>query len=114
MKEFSITVQKNGYALLTKDPNNPNALKEKDKDDYGLLIDSKPWLYEVGMKVVDVFGQVVTITEIYKSQPITPGAMPSWIMLCDNGNQYPPRELAGILVRDDIPPYELEAFIQGL
>lgn len=114
MKEFSITVQENGYALLTKNPTNPDALTETDIDHEGKIISSKPWLYEVGMKVVDVFGQVVTITEIYKSQPITPGAMPSWIMLCDNGNQYPPRELAGILVRDDIPPYELEAFIQGL
>ena len=114
MKEYSITVQENGYALLTRNPENPNPLSETDVDKDGNPIDSKPWLYEVGMKVVDIFGLVQTIVDIVKFQPTSPGAMPAWIICCGNGNQYPPRELAGILVRYNIPPYELEAFVKGL
>ena len=115
MKEFSITVQENGYALLTKNPANPNALEETDIDHDGNTISSKPWLYEVGMKVVDIFHNVVTIKDIIKFQPTSPGSMPHWnIYVEENGNGYWANELAGILVRDDIPPYELEAFIKGL
>ena len=115
MKEFSITLQKNGYALLTRDPWNPNCTEETDVSHDGKTINSRPYLYEPGMKVVDIFGNVVTISEIYKFVPSSPGQMPEWcIYVKESENGYAPRELAGILVRDNIPPYEVEAFIQGL
>ena len=114
MKEFSINVREDGSAVLTKNAFNPNASEETDIDHEGNTISSKPWLYEVGMKVVDIFHNVVTIKDIMKFQPTSPGSMPHWnIHVEENGNGYWANELAGIFVRE-IPPYELESFIKGL
>ena len=93
---------------------NPNAREETDVDHQGKEISSKPWLYKEGMKVVDIFHNVVTIEHIMKFQPTSPGSMPHWsITVEENGNGYWANELAGIFVRE-IEPYELEAFIKGL
>ena len=114
MKEYSINIRKDGSALLTKNAFNPNAVEETDVDHEGKPISSKPYLYEVGMKVVDIFHRVVTIKHIMKFQPTSPGSMPHWnITVEENGNGYWANELAGIFVRE-IPQYELEAFIKGL
>lgn len=114
MKEFSINVRKDGSALLTKNAWNPDALEETDVDHEGKEISSKPYLYKVGMKVVDIFYNVVTIKDIMKFQPTSPGSAPHWnITVEENHNGYWANELAGIFVRE-IEPYELEAFIQGL
>lgn len=114
MKEYSINIKEDGSALLTRNAFNPNASKETDIDHEGKEISSKPWLYKEGMKVVDIFHNVVTIKEIIKFQPTSPGSMPHWnILVEENGNGYWPNEIAGIFIRE-IEPYELEAFIQGL
>lgn len=113
MKEFSITVQENGYALLTKNAWNPDYKKEFDTTEDGEKI-PRIWLYEKGMKVVTKFGEVVTIEAIRKSMSKNGFSSPKWRILADNAIEYWASELAGILVRDNIPPYEVEAFIQGL
>ena len=113
MKEFSITMCEDGSALLSKDPWNPCCCEETDIDKDGNELNSKPYLYKEGMQVVDIFGTVQTIESIIKFPQTSPSACPSWIICCSNGNQYQPRELAGIFVRD-IPSYEIEAFIEGL
>jgi len=111
MREYSINIRKNGSALLTKNAFNPNCVEETDIDVDGKVIDSKPWLYEPGMQVVDIFHNVVTIDSIIKFQPEDVGMMPSWVIYVkENGNGYQAREIAGIFVRE-IPSYELEAFI---
>jgi len=114
MKEFYLNMNEDGSALLTKNAWNPDALKETDVDHEGNPISSKPYLYEVGMKVVDIFHHVVTIKHIMKFQPTSPGSAPHWnITVEENRNGYWANELAGILVRE-IPAYEVEAFLQGL
>ena len=114
MKEFYLNMNEDGSALLTKNAWNPDALKETDVDHEGKPISSKPYLYEVGMKVVDIFHHVVTIKHIMKFQPTSPGSAPHWnITVEENRNGYWANELAGILVRE-IPAYEVEAFLQGL
>lgn len=114
MKEYFISLRNDGTALITKNAFNPNAIEETDIDHEGKEIDSKPWLYEVGMKVVDIFCNVVTIKDIIKFQPHSLGAMPEWnIHVEENGNGYGAREFAGIFVRE-VPAYEIEAFLKGL
>lgn len=114
MKEYSINIKEDGSALLTRNAWNPNCREEKDIDKDGKVISSKPWLYKEGMKVVDIFHNVVTIKKIVKFQPTSPGSMPHWnITVNENGNGYWANELAGIFVRE-VPPYELESFIKGL
>lgn len=113
MKEYSLNMLEDGSCLLTKDAWNPNCIHETDVDKDGNTISSKPWLYEPGMKVVDIFHNVVTIKEIFKFQPEKIGMMPSWIIYVEeNGNGYQAREIAGIFVRE-IPAYETKAFING-
>lgn len=106
MKEFHLSVKENGYAVLTRDYWNPDKSLKAMKE--------KPYLFEVGMKVVDPWLDVVTIKEIHK-RPSVDGRAPQWtIEVEENGNTYVYYELVGILVRNDIPPYELQAFIKGL
>ena len=113
MKEYSLNMRKDGSCLITKNAFNDNACEETDVDHEGNTISSKPWLYEVGTKVVDIFHNVVTIKEIIKFQPTSPGSMPHWnILVEENGNGYWANELAGIFVRE-VPAYELEAFLKG-
>ena len=101
MKEYSINIKKDGSALLTRNGFNPNAVEETDVDHEGKPISSKPYLYEVGMKVVDIFHRVVTIKHIMKFQPTSPGSAPHWnITVEENGNGYWANELAGIFVKE--------------
>ena len=54
MKEYTINMREDGSAVIAKSYWNPDKSYE--------AINEKPYLFEVGMKVVDPFGNVVTIT----------------------------------------------------
>lgn len=102
MKEFSITMRKDGSAVVTRDYWNHDKSLEAMKE--------KPYLFEVGQKVVDPWGNVVTISQINK-RPSVDGCAPQWTLnVKENGNTYVHYELAGIFVRE-VPPYEVEAFL---
>ena len=106
MREFSISIKKDGSAVLTRSYWNPDKSYK--------VMNEKPYLFEIGMKVVDPFLSVVTIKEIHK-RPSINGNAPQWTLnVEENHNTYVYYEIVGILVRDDIPPYEFESFIQGL
>ena len=55
MKEYTINLRKDGSAVIAKDYWNPDKSFEE--------MNEKPYLFEVGMKVVDIFSNVVTIKE---------------------------------------------------
>lgn len=106
MRKLNLTIRDDGTGVLSSSYYNPDkslkALKEK------------PYLFEVGMKVVDPWGYPVTISEVHK-RPSVNGEASQWTLnVEENRNTYVYYEIVGILVRDNIPPYELEAFIQGL
>lgn len=105
MKEYTINLRKNGSAVIAKDYwNSDKSFK---------MMNEKPYLFEVGQKVVDIFSNVVTIKEIHK-RPSVDGKAPQWTLnVEENNNTYVYYELAGIFVRE-VPAYELEAFLQGL
>ena len=92
MEEYTINVRKDGSAVIAKN---------KWNRDYSMkAMDEKPFLFEVGQKVVDIFSNVVTIKEIIKHKPSRPGACPEWNLLVEeNGNCYRYTEIAGIYVR---------------
>lgn len=92
MLEYSINVREDGTAVIAKD---------KWNKDYRLkAMEEKPFLFEVGQKVVDIFSNVVTIKEIIKHPPIKAGYCPEWNLLVEeNGNCYRYTEIAGIFVR---------------
>lgn len=100
MKEFSITLRKDGSAVLTKSKyvwNEEHGYTKTSLDD----LENKPFLFEVHQKVVDVFGNTVTIKEIIKNKPPKAGACPEWFLLVEeNENCYRYTEIAGIYVRD--------------
>ncbi len=58
MKEYTINLKKDGSAVIAKDYWNPDKSFE--------AINEKPYLFEIGMKVVDIFSNVVTISHINK------------------------------------------------
>ena len=59
----------------------------------------KPYLFEEGMKVVDIYSNVVTITKVNK-RPSVDGRAPQWtINVEEKGNTYVYYELAGIFVK---------------
>ena len=92
MKEFHLSVKENGYAVLTRDYWNPDKSLKAMKE--------KPYLFEVGMKVVDPWLDVVTIKEIHK-RPSVDGRAPQWtIEVEENGNTYVYYEIAGIFVKE--------------
>jgi hypothetical protein len=104
MKEYSINLRKDGSAVISKNGFNPDATEQTDIDFEGNEISSKPYLYEVGMKVVDIFNNIVTIKDIMKFQPTSPGSIPHWnITVEENDNGYWANELAGIYVRELTP-----------
>lgn len=104
MKEYTINLRKDGSAVIAKDYWNP------DKS-FKAIID-KPYLFEVGQKVVDPWGNVVTISQINK-RPSVDDRAPQWTLnVKENGNTYVYYELAGIFVRE-VPAYEIEAFLKG-
>ena len=92
MKEYTINLRKDGSAVIAKDYWNPDKSPK--------AMEEKPFLFEVGMKVVDIFSNVTTIKEIYKRPSIDDRA-PQWtINVEENGNTYVYYELAGIFVKE--------------
>lgn len=92
MKEYTINMRDDGSAVIAKDYWNPDkSLK---------AMEEKPYLFEVGMKVVDIFSNVVTISHINK-RPSIDGRAPQWTLnVEENGNTYVYYEIAGIFVKE--------------
>jgi len=106
MLEYSINVREDGSAVIARD-------KWNKEEDYAIT-SVKPFLFEVGQKVVDIFSNVVTIKQIFKYPPSKPGCCPEWnVTVLENGNTYRYTEIAGIFVRE-ISKEELPAIISGL
>jgi len=92
MKEFTINMRKDGSAIIAKDYWNPDKSLKAMKE--------KPYLFEVGMKVVDIFSNIVTISEVHK-RPSVDGKAPQWTLnVEENGNTYVYYEIAGIFVKE--------------
>ena len=92
MKEYSINIRKDGSAVIAKSYWNPDKSLE--------AMEKKPYLFEVGMKVVDPWGNVVTIFQINKRPPVD-GKAPQWTLnVKENGNTYVYYEIAGIFVKE--------------
>ena len=92
MKEYTINIHEDGSAVIAKSYWNPDKSYEAMKE--------KPYLFEVGMKVVDPFLSVVTIKEIHK-RPSVDGRAPQWTLnVEENGNTYVYYEIAGIFVKE--------------
>jgi len=92
MKEYTINMRKDGSAVIAKDYWNP--------DKSFKAINEKPYLFEVGMKVVDIFSNVVTIKEVHK-RPSVDGKAPQWTLnVEENRNTYVYYEIAGIFVKE--------------
>jgi hypothetical protein len=92
MKEYTINMRKDGSAVIAKDYWNP--------DKSFKAINKKPYLFEVGMKVVDIYSNVVTITNVNK-YPSVDGKAPQWTLnVEENGNTYVYYEIAGIFVKE--------------
>lgn len=92
MKEYTINMREDGSAVVARDYWNPDKSLKAMKE--------KPYLFEVGMKVVDPWLDVVTIKEIHK-RPSVDGRAPQWtIEVEENGNTYVYYEIAGIFVKE--------------
>lgn len=92
MKEYTINMRKDGSAVIAKDYWNPDKSYK--------AMNKKPYLFEVGMKVVDIFSNVVTIKEIHK-RPSIDGKAPQWTLnVEENHNTYVYYELAGTFVKE--------------
>ena len=92
MKEYTLNMRKDGSAVIARDYWNPDkSLK---------AMEEKPYLFEVGMKVVDIFSRIVTIKEIHK-RPSVGDRAPQWTLnVEENNNTYVYYELAGIFVKE--------------
>ena len=92
MKEYNITMREDGSAVVARDYWNPDkSLKAMEEN---------PYLFEVGQKVVDPWGIVVTISQVNK-RPSVDGRAPQWTLnVEENGNTYVYYELAGIFVKE--------------
>ena len=92
MKEYTINLRSDGSAVIARDYWNPDkSLK---------AMEEKPNLFEVGMKVVDPWGNIVTITQVNK-YPSVEHRAPQWTLnVEENGNTYVYYEIAGIFVRE--------------
>lgn len=92
MKEYTINLRKDGSAVIAKDYwYRGNDFKR---------ITENPYLFEEGMKVVDPWGNIVTITEVHK-YPSVDNKAPQWTLnVEENGNTYVYYEIAGIFVRE--------------
>ena len=92
MKEYTINMRDDGSAVIAKDYWNPDkSLK---------AMNEKPYLFEVGMKVVDPWGNIVTISQVNK-RPSVDGRAPQWTLnVEENGNTYVYYEIAGIFVKE--------------
>lgn len=104
MQEFTINLREDGSAVIARNKCN--------KDHSIKAMNEKPFLFEVGQKVVDIFSNVVTIKEIIKHPPLKPYCCPEWNLLVEeNGNCYRYTEIAGIYVRM-VSAEELETLIK--
>jgi hypothetical protein len=103
MKEYSINLRKDGTAVIAKDYWNPDkSLK---------TMEEQPYLFEVGMKVVDIFSNVVTIKEIHKYSSVDNRA-PQWTLnVEENRNTYIYYEIAGIFVKE-LTKEEVESLLK--
>lgn len=92
MKEYTINLRNDGSAVIARDYRNPDkSLK---------AMEEKPYLFEVGMKVVDIFSNIVTINEVHK-RPSVDNRAPQWTLnVRENRNTYVYYELAGIFVKE--------------
>lgn len=92
MKEYSINIRKDGSAVIAKDYWNP--------DESLKAMEDKPYLFEVGQKVVDIYSNIVTIKEIHK-HPSVNNRAPQWTLnVEENLNTYVYYEIAGIFVKE--------------
>jgi hypothetical protein len=92
MKEYTINMREDGSAVIAKSYWNPDkSLK---------AITEKPYLFEVGMKVVDPWGNIVTISQVNK-RPSVNSQAPQWTLnVKENRNTYVYYEIAGIFVKE--------------
>ena len=91
MKEFTINIRKDGSSVIARDFWN----RTEDFED----MEKRPYLFEVGQKIVDIFSNVVTIKEVIK-HPSMDGKAPQWnLRVEENGNTYIYYEIAGIYVK---------------
>lgn len=92
MKEYTINMRKDGSAVIARDYWNPDKSYK--------AINEKPYLFEVGMKVVDIYSNVVTIALIHKRLSVD-GRAPQWTLnVEENRNTYVYYEIAGIFVKE--------------
>ena len=92
MKEYTINMRKDGSAVIAKNFWNPDKSYK--------AMNEKPYLFEVGMKVVDIFSNIVTITHINK-YPSVDGKAPQWTLnVEENRNTYVYYEIAGIFIKE--------------
>ena len=92
MKEYFVTVNNNSV-IISKNPN-PKFTSYKDTCDL-----TKRYLYKEGDKIVNPWGQIETIKEIIRDYCPTQHGHEWLIMVEENGNQYKPCELGGIVVK---------------
>ena len=103
MKEYNITIRKDGSAVIAKDYWNP--------DKSFKAMNEKPYLFEVGMKVVDPWGNIVTISQVNK-RPSVNNQAPQWTLnVEENNNTYVYYELAGIFVKE-LTKEEIESLLK--
>lgn len=103
MKKYTLTVRNDGTGVLSESYYNPDKSFE--------AINEKPYLFEVGMKLVDPFGNIVTISKVHKRPSVNSHA-PQWTLnVVENGNTYVYYEIIGILVRDNIPAEEVNSIL---
>ena len=92
MKEYTINMREDGSAVIARDYWNP--------DKSFKAMNEKPYLFEVGMKVVDPWGNIVTISQVNK-RPSIDGRAPQWTLnVEENRNTYVYYEIAGIFVKE--------------
>ena len=92
MKEYTINMREDGSRIIAKSYWNPDKSYKAMKE--------KPYLFEKGMKIVDPWGMVVTISQVNK-RPSVNGQAPQWtINVEENRNTYVYYEIAGIFVKE--------------
>ena len=103
MKEYTINICEDGSAVIARSYWNPDkSLK---------AMEEKPYLFEVGMKVVDPWGNIVTISQVNK-RPSVDNCAPQWTLnVEENGNTYVYYELAGIFVKE-LSKEEVESLLK--
>ena len=92
MKEYTINIREDGSAAIARSYWNPDKSYK--------AMNEKPYLFEVGMKVVDLWGEIITISQVNK-RPSVDGRAPQWTLnVEENRNTYVYYEIAGIFVKE--------------